>query len=427
MARAFAKIAFTPNVQTLQSIMGSRDVYRQAETGELESVALGSEEIEFIQACDSFYQATVSESGWPYVQHRGGPAGFLKILDSRTIGYADFAGNRQYISAGNLIGDRRVSLILMDYVQQRRLKIWGHARFVDENQESELIVQLETPSYKARVERGIVIHVDAFDWNCPKYITPRYTKEQVRSVIASITQSNPSATMPTGTVIGTGSMQLIVTGIRQLTPRIRSYELRAPNWEKLPEITAGAHLAVPSRLPDGHLLIRQYSIASHPARQDAYEIAVLRDDVGRGGSTALHSSWQIGVQINVQPPMNQFPLHSDNRPAILLAGGIGITPIKAMAHVLKDRGTYFELHYTGRDRKGMAYNDLLADEFPKQLHQYFTRASNASRIDITNLLQRAPADAQFYVCGPPMLLDAVVQTAGKLSIEPTRIQYEIFE
>ena len=186
MALAFAKIAFTPNVRAAQKRMGSHDAYQAADAGETETVALSDYETEFIRARDSFYQGTVGENGWPYVQHRGGPVGFLKVLDAQTIGYADFAGNRQYISVGNLSGDDRVSLFLMDYPGQRRLKIWGRARLIDEDTEPALIAKLESPDYRARVERGVVITVEAFDWNCPKYITPRYTQAEVETAIAPL-------------------------------------------------------------------------------------------------------------------------------------------------------------------------------------------------------------------------------------------------
>lgn len=137
--------------------MGSRDAYARGDQDVVEDPVLGPHEIAFIEARDSFYLGTVSETGWPYVQHRGGPTGFLKVLDPRTIGFADFSGNRQYVSAGNLAGDNRVSLFLMDYPHQTRLKILGRARVVDEDSEPELLARLDNPHYRARVERGIVI------------------------------------------------------------------------------------------------------------------------------------------------------------------------------------------------------------------------------------------------------------------------------
>ena len=140
----------------------------------------------FIEARDGFYQATVSESGWPYVQFRGGPSGFLKVIDAKTIGYADFGGNVQYLSVGNLNADARVALILMDYANRARLKIWGRARIVHAAEDAELVSAMTMPGYKARVERVIVISVEAFDWNCPQHITPRYTEAEVEAAVAPL-------------------------------------------------------------------------------------------------------------------------------------------------------------------------------------------------------------------------------------------------
>ncbi len=424
MASAFARIAFTPKVRAAQTRMGSRDGYRQLETGEDEVAALGPMEIEFITERDSLYQGTVGESGWPYVQHRGGPPGFLKVLDDRTLGYADFSGNRQYLSVGNLAGDDRVSLFLMDYAQQRRLKIWGRARLVDESIEPELIARLESPGSRARVERGVVIHIEAYDWNCPKYITPRYTKAQVDELLQSVSRQTQPA--PPAAPIGSGSLALTVTGMRQMTRRIRAYELRPTDWGDLPAAAPGAHLAVPVRLADGSLVTRQYSLATHPARRDMYEIAVLREDDGRGGSAAIHENWTIGTRLDLDPPLNQFPLHDDARPALLIAGGIGITPIKAMAQALQARGTPFMLHYTGRRPEEMAYRDRLAIEFPQQLRLYFSRVAGHARMDIDAILRAAAADAVIYVCGPAALIGAVVSSARKFGIAPERVQFESF-
>jgi predicted pyridoxine 5'-phosphate oxidase superfamily flavin-nucleotide-binding protein len=317
MAFAFAKIAFTPNVQAAQARMGSGEAYRSAALGEVETVELSPCEIEFIAARDGFYQGTVGENGWPYVQHRGGPTGFLKVLDSCTIGYADFSGNRQYISVGNLEGDNRVSLFLLDYPGQRRLKIWGRARLVDEDTEPALIARLESPDYRARVERGVVITVEAFDWNCPKYITPRFTEHEVKDLIADWHQDAGNSKPAAADIdeIGTGPLKLVVTGMRQLTPQVRAYELRAPDWSDLPAVTAGAHIAVPVRLPDGAVVTRQYSLVAHPQQRDIFEIAVLREDTGRGGSSAIHDSWQIGTRLALDLPANQFPNQVRSRAA----------------------------------------------------------------------------------------------------------------
>lgn len=179
MARAFSEIAFTPGVRAFQTRMGSRENYARLDHVDYRGDTLGPTEAEFIAARDGFYQASVGENGWPYVQFRGGPAGFLRVLDQRTIGYADFRGNVQYISAGNIEADGRVALILMDYAQRRRLKIWGRARLVDAADDAPLIARLEDGNYRARSERAVVISVEAFDWNCPQHITPRFTREEL--------------------------------------------------------------------------------------------------------------------------------------------------------------------------------------------------------------------------------------------------------
>jgi predicted pyridoxine 5'-phosphate oxidase superfamily flavin-nucleotide-binding protein len=185
MAHAFSGLMFTPIVKSLQERFGSRDSYRRFEAPEAPPRdSLGPDEAEFLAARDSFYMATVSETGWPYVQHRGGPPGFLKVLDDRTIGFADFRGNRQYVSTGNLLTDDRVSLILMDYPNKRRLKILGRARILEPETAPDLLASLEIPEYRARVERGFLIHVEAFDWNCPQHITPRYTLAEIAEAAA---------------------------------------------------------------------------------------------------------------------------------------------------------------------------------------------------------------------------------------------------
>ena len=186
MATAFAEIAFTSSVKAAQVRYGSREANSRLDLADDPGFGMTEQEIEFIGERDSFYQATVSETGWPYVQHRGGPKGFLKALDEHTIGFADFRGNRQYLSVGNLNANDRISMILIDYPNRQRLKVWGRVRIVHENEDPELMAQLIVPSYRARVERGIVIHVEACEWNCPQHITPRYSKAEVDQLLTPL-------------------------------------------------------------------------------------------------------------------------------------------------------------------------------------------------------------------------------------------------
>jgi predicted pyridoxine 5'-phosphate oxidase superfamily flavin-nucleotide-binding protein len=186
MTSRFAQIAFTPVVKRLQEIDGSRSSYARREAGADAPDELGVDEAQFIAERDSFHMATVGETGWPYLQHRGGPRGFLKVLDAHTLAFADFQGNRQHVSEGNLAGDDRVALILMDYANRRRLKLLGHARVVNAADEPALAASLTEAGYRAQVERVMVIRVEAFDWNCPQHITPRFSKEELEPVIAPL-------------------------------------------------------------------------------------------------------------------------------------------------------------------------------------------------------------------------------------------------
>ena len=183
MASKFAEIAFTPGVKNEQKLKGSRHGYARFEQGEANDNRLGEHEAAFIATRDSFYMATVSETGWPYIQHRGGPDGFVRVIDNKTIGFADFAGNRQYISVGNLRANDRVSLFFMDYANQTRLKLLGRVRLTGGG-DAELLKQFHVPGYRARVERGMIISVEGYDWNCPQHITPRFTQAQVLSIVA---------------------------------------------------------------------------------------------------------------------------------------------------------------------------------------------------------------------------------------------------
>ncbi len=182
MTHRFADMTFTGSVKAAQEHYGSRPHSERLQTMAGPNDQLGLRESMFISLRDTFYLATVNESGWPYVQHRGGPAGFLKVLGPNKLAYADFRGNLQLISTGNISNNDRCSLILMDYPKRKRLKILGHMRIEDAAEvKPEVYATVDLPEYKANIERVVFIDVVAFDWNCPQHITQRYTEAEFRA------------------------------------------------------------------------------------------------------------------------------------------------------------------------------------------------------------------------------------------------------
>jgi len=180
----YAKLAFTDAVKILQEQNGSRNNYERMEKYSSKE-GLTSHEINMIEARDSFYMATIGENGFPYIQHRGGPRGFLKVIDDKTLAFLDFTGNKQYISVGNIETNNKASLIFVDYPGRARLKIYADAEVLSLKENPAIEEKLKSETYKYRAERIVVFHVKAFDWNCPQHITPRYTVEEIEQVYNS--------------------------------------------------------------------------------------------------------------------------------------------------------------------------------------------------------------------------------------------------
>jgi len=188
MTDRYLEIATSDAVKELQERWGSRSAYCRLESGPLTNNQLGPEEIAFIEAQDSFFLASLNDSGWPYIQHRGGPPGFLKVLGNNQLGFPDLKGNRQYLSFGNILKNPRVSLFLIDYPARARLKIFGQAKLVEGDNLPAALRKIENDPGTTPIERGIIVEVEAFHWNCPKYIVPRFTEAQVRTVVAPLVE-----------------------------------------------------------------------------------------------------------------------------------------------------------------------------------------------------------------------------------------------
>lgn len=183
MANKFHEIAFTDAVKAVQERYGTRRHYAKLENRADSNYQIGDAETDFIETRDSFYLATANDDGQPYIQFRGGPPGFVKVFDEQTIGFADFRGNLQYISVGNASTNNKVALILMDYPSRSRLKILGEIEFFEAAERPDLIEKLADSGYDSKVERAAVIHVKGVEWNCPQHITPRFTMDEVKTMI----------------------------------------------------------------------------------------------------------------------------------------------------------------------------------------------------------------------------------------------------
>ena len=183
MAEKYMQLVLTPAVQRAQDkYFGKHQVVENAP----ETDGFTADEADFIASRDSFYMATISETGWPYLQHRGGPPGFVKILGPNLIGFSDFKGNRQLVSTGNLDITDRVAIFMMDYLHRTRLKMLGHARVLDAREHPELVEELAPEELRGKVERLFLIQVISYDWNCPQYITPRFTAQEVEKYAESL-------------------------------------------------------------------------------------------------------------------------------------------------------------------------------------------------------------------------------------------------
>ena len=183
MANQFAKIAFTDAVKQVQALMGSRQTYARGEAGPVTIHELTADEAHFIGERDSFYMASISATNWPYVQHRGGPKGFVRVLSATEIGFADFSGNRQYISVGNFKENNKVAIIMVDYPNQARLKLLGEVKLIDQASDPDTLAKLAPTDYDAKIERGFVIRIEAYDWNCSQHIVPRWTADEIQKAV----------------------------------------------------------------------------------------------------------------------------------------------------------------------------------------------------------------------------------------------------
>ncbi len=249
----------------------------------------------------------------------------------------------------------------------------------------------------------------------------------------SINQADLTASRPVSAsarnsgehVLGTGPLELLVSRVEDLTPRIRKFELKSPRGAVLPLWTPGAHIEVPVALATG-LETRCYSLMGDCELRDVYEIAVLRHEEGRGGSRFVHGGYREGMRLRCAYPSNHFELIPNRAPCVLIAGGVGITPIRAMAIALERHGTAFVLHYAARSPRETAFMQDLGDRFGTKVRFWHSEGDCPNRLDVASILRAVPITANVYVCGPPGLIQDVSDTAVGLGMPRSNIRSEMF-
>lgn len=427
MPHPYVTRLFTDDVKAVQDEYGVREDAQRLADYNIAHDVMADRERRFIEARDSFYMATVNSDGWPYIQHRGGPKGFMKVIDEKTLAFADFSGNDQYITVGNLRGNTRVSLFFMDYINKRRLKMIGHCTVVTEKENLMQVAALEPEeSYGYAAHRAFIITIDSFDWNCPQHITQRFTEEDVEAMMA---EANTTQMLPTAEdariLKGTG-MPAEVVAIIKRADNITEFSLKPKEGGAVVH-QAGSHIKLMVRNHDNEIKVNSYSLINGPDETDAFRIAVLKEEAGDGGSHFMHSAPRVGDILYVQSPQNDFPLEEDIRHSLLIAGGIGITPIFSMAQALHKKGASFDLHYTARTVDAMAYKEALLDLAGQRAHFYESQsAENPRKIDLQTLLNTPEEGVHIYVCGPKKLIDAVIEVAHKAGWPKNQVHFELF-
>ena len=429
MPHPYIKRLFTNTVKKVQEEYGVREMGQQLEDSPVAHDVFTDRERVFIEARDSFYMATVNSDGWPYVQHRGGPIGFLRIIDEKTIAFPDFRGNDQYISVGNLRRTDKISLIFMDYPNRRRLKILGYCRIVTEREDLMQVAKLEPEGYGYSAHRAMIITLDSFDWNCPQHIVPRYTQAEIEAILPE--HSDPaqaSFSLPTTQEIENlcdGFIPVEVMGICGQADNISEFILRP--LDDTPVVSnAGAHIRIAVRGHDEQVKANAYSLLNGPEQRDAFHIAVLKETEGECGSYFMHFTPRIGDRLYIQPPKNDFPLVENVSRSILIAGGIGITPVLSMARALNAVDGSFEIHYTVRTRVHMAYKQQVIELAGDDGHFYYSREEPPTKLDLNDILAEPKVGTHIYVCGPKPLIEAVIAIAAEKGWPKEQTHFELF-
>lgn len=337
---------------------------------------------------------------------RGGDPGFIELLDDNTLLFPDYKGNSMFNTLGNIQLYPKAGLVFIDFEQHKVLQLSGDAEILWDEEDQ----QNKTGGTK-RFWRFSVSQWRESDMPAG-----------VRWQFHELSPHNPK-------VIKTKEPQQItlkVTGIEQKSQRIKQFRLASDDGTLLPAFEPGAHLPVKVTLPNGQAGWRHYSILSSSDDNRFYEIAVQKEADGRGGSTFIHQHWAVNSSVEVEAPKNAFRLSSYGKHHILIAGGIGITPILSMLRHLSEKGESFELHYSVKQQADLAFEQEIKALAGSRAHFYHTQGAGAKRMDLQEILAKNSQNSHSYICGPIGLISALREAAEACGWSPTQVHFESF-
>lgn len=360
-----------------------------------------------IAGADTFFVASAHPEHGVDASHRGGHSGFVQIVNGQQLRIPDFAGNGMFNTLGNITSHPYAGLIFIDFERRRLLQLTGKA---------EILWEMDDPQQ----ETGGTRRYWKFDITGWRESISTY---QLAWELLDYSPHIPELQRDSNFY---GSLSLQVERIRMETDRVKSFRLRALDGKELPEFQSGAHLQLKVKLPDDREAQRHYSLLNDPEDRSSYEIAVLRETEGRGGSLYMHEYVQEGDLLEIQNPKNEFPMVSNASHSILIAGGIGITPILSMMHSLTSENKSFELHYSARSLSGLAFRDRIEHLTGDSTNFYASKEPNAQRLDLNELLATPKPGVHVYVCGPRGMINAVREMAATRGWALSQIHFESF-
>ena len=396
------------------------EVLPQAITGN----QLTPEHINIITKSDSFFVSSASFIKEKIehnvdASHRGGFPGFIKVLDNNRLLIPDYQGNSMFNTLGNIHVYPRAGIIIVDYENSRVLQLSGSAKILWDQEDDTNHSSGTKRFWELSVEKWQETAIPkGVKWNFQDYSphNPRETK---------VKESEDNSEIKSA--IGTnGKMALEISDVMKKSARINQYQLRAQDGENLPSFEAGAHLPVEVALENGEKVLRHYSILSSPKEKGFYDIAIQNEEHGRGGSKALHQQLALNSLINVLPPKSEFSLTQNNKHVVLVAGGIGITPILSMLRELVDNNASYEIHYTAKNEADLAFKNEVKKLAGSNGYFYTSQSEQTNRLDLPRLIKAIDASSHVYTCGPLRMISQVRELAGERGLPDSQIHFESF-